>query len=226
MKVETVMTKDVLVVERATPLREVARLLAEHTISGLPVVEDGQVVGVVSEADILAKERGAPEKRPRMVAVLLDGRLYDDTRLEATTAGDAMSAPAVTIGPRADVSQAAARMLDGHVNRLPVVARDGTLLGIVTRADLVRAFVRSDAEIAREVKQDVVLRLLWISPDAVEVAVEDGVVHLTGTVENRETALMLPRFTQRVPGVVSVVSEIAYEDDKGRRQLAPAGKSV
>lgn len=222
MNVEIVMTKDVLTVERATPLREVARLLAQHAISGLPVVDDGRVVGVVSEADILAKERGAPDARPRILDLLLDSRAYDDARIDATTAGEAMSAPPVTIGPRAELAKAAATMLDEHVNRLPVVDKDGILLGIVTRADLVQAFVRSDAEIAREVKEDVALRRLWIPPDAVEITVENGVVRLAGTVENRETAAMLPRFVRRVPGVVAVDSDLAYEDEKGRRVAAPA----
>lgn len=222
MKIEAVMTKDVHTVERSTPLRDVARLLAEHAISGLPVVDEGHVVGVVSEADILAKERGTPEKRARMVDLLLDTKAGDNTRLEATTAGDAMSAPAVTIVPGAQVAEAAAKMLDEHVNRLPVVTREGTLIGIVTRADLVRAFVRSDEEIEREVREDVALRLLWIVPEDIEVTVDSGVVRLTGTVENKMTAEMLPRFVQRVPGVVSVVSDVAWEDDRGRR-TAKAG---
>ena len=111
-------------------------------------------------------------------------------------------------------------MLDKRVNRLPVVAGTEPLVGIVTRADLVRAFARSDADIAREVRDDVLLHTLWIEPDAVEVTVDDGVVRLSGTVENKETAEMLPRFVQRVPGVVSVESEVAYEDEPGRRVAA------
>ncbi len=220
MKVEAVMTTDVITIARSTPLRDVARLLAEHRISGLPVVDGDRLVGVVSEADILAKERGLPDAHPRMLDLLRAKHAEDDARLAATTAGDAMSAPAVTIEPSAQVGRAAGAMLDKRVNRLPVVAGDGKLVGIVTRADLVRAFARSDADIAREVRDDVLLHTLWIEPDAVEVTVDDGVVRLIGTVENKETAEMVPRFVQRVPGVVSVESEVAYKDEPGRRVAA------
>jgi len=216
MKVEAVMTRDVVTVNPDTPLRDIARLLSESKISGMPVVEDGHVVGVISEADILAKERGKTPQRKRLLDFLLEDRPGAELKLEATTAREAMSAGALTIGPESPVADAAARMIDERVNRLPVVDRDGRLIGIVTRADLVRAFVRSDEELSREITDDVILRTLWIPPESVHVAVESGVVTLTGRVENRATAEMLPRFVQRVPGVVSVASELSWEDGNGR----------
>ena len=215
MNVEDVMTRNVTTVDAGTPLRDVAALLAEKKISGLPVVRDGRVVGVVSEADILAKERGgAPERG--LFGFLLDDRAAAELKLEARTAGEAMSAPAVTIRSERPVSEAAATMIDEGVNRLPVVDAEGKLLGIVTRADLVRAFVRTDADLADEIRHDVLLRALWIPPESVEVAVTEGAVTLTGMVENRATAEMLPGFVQRVPGVVTVLSEVTWEDKNGR----------
>jgi CBS domain-containing protein len=215
MIVEAVMTKNVVTVNVSTPLRDVAALLAEKEISGLPVVADGRVVGVVSEADILAKERGRPRDRSGLLAFLIDDHAAAELKLEARTAGEAMTAPALTIGPDRPVAEAAATMIDERVNRLPVVDADGSLLGIVTRADLVRAFVRTDAELAKEIRNDVLLRSLWIPPDRVEVAVEDGAVTLTGEVENRATAEMLPGFVQRVPGVVTVRSDVTWENENG-----------
>lgn len=215
MTIEDVMTKDVATAEVGTPLRDVAALLAEKKISGLPVVHDGRVVGVVSEADILAKERGEARERRGLFGFLVDDRAAAELKLEARTAGEAMTAPAVTIAPGRPVAEAAATMIDERVNRLPVVDRDGRLLGIVTRADLVRAFVRTDAELAEEIRNDVLLRALWIPPDSVDVAVEDGAVTLTGAVENRATAEMLPGFVQRVPGVVTVRSEVTWETENG-----------
>ena len=208
MNVEAVMTSDVETVAPDTPLREVARLLSERGISGLPVLEEGRVVGVVSEADILAKERGSSHERARLLDFLIGDRAEAEQKLEATTAGEAMSAPALTIRPGKPISEAAATMIDENVNRLPVVDAKGHLIGIVTRADLVRAFVRSDEELTREITDDVILRQLWLSPESIHVTVEHGEVTLTGEVENEEAAEMLPRFVQRVPGVVSVTSDV------------------
>jgi CBS domain-containing protein len=215
MKVQDVMSRDVVTVDVATPLREVAALLGEKRISGLPVVAEGRVVGVISEADILAKERGAPRERGGWFGFLVGDRAAAELKLEARTAGEAMSAPALTIEPDRPVSEAAAAMIDESVNRLPVVDHEEKLVGIVTRADLVRAFVRTDDELAAEIREDVLLKALWIAPDSVQVKVADGAVTLSGHVDNRSTAEMLPGFVQRVPGVVSVLSEVTWETGNG-----------
>ena len=167
MRVQDVMTKEVRTVEADTSLKDVARLLTELGISGLPVVEDGKVVGVVSEADILVKERAINPARHGLVGMFHTEGVDVGEKLRALTAGEAMTSPAITITPARPVSEAAGRMIDGHINRLPVVTDDGVLIGIVTRADLVRAFVRPDDEIATEIREDVVLRTLWIAPEQV-----------------------------------------------------------
>jgi CBS domain-containing protein len=217
MNVADVMTSDVVTVGLETPLRDVATLLTERRISGLPVVDEGHVVGVVSEGDILAKERGRTAERRRMFGVLLDDRATAELKLEARTAGTAMTSPAVTIAPDRPLAEAAGTMIDEGVNRLPVVSADGELLGIVTRADLVRAFVRTDEELAEDVREGVLLKALWITPGNVNVVVSEGVVTLTGEVENRPTAEMLPDLVRRVPGVVAVRSGVTWEDENGRR---------
>jgi CBS domain-containing protein len=213
VKIKEIMTTDVQTVRSATPLKEAAAVLAEHRISGLPVVDaEGYVVGVISEGDILFKESGKTEKRSlfeRLVAAPASGI---DVKLAATTAGEAMSAPALTIGPRRSVSEAATVMIDEGVNRLPVVDDDGKLIGIVTRADLVRAFVRSDEDVAREIREDVIRRTLWIEPNTIEVTVEDGEVRLSGEVETKGDAELIPSFVQRVPGVVSVLSKLRWPE--------------
>src|SRR5581483_5078942 len=141
-------------------------------ISGLPVVDaDGTVLGVISEADILFKECG--EQGPQgVLAWLLEPDGPD--KLEATSVRQAMTVPARTIGQERPVAEAAKRMLEEGVNRFPVVNDDGALVGIVTRADLVRAFVRSDQAIADEIREDVVLKTLWIAPEALDISVHDG----------------------------------------------------
>ena len=222
MHVEDVMTRDVVTVQAEMSLRAVAALLAEQAISGVPVVSDGQLVGVVSEADVIAKQRGPQQRRGGLLGLIGSNDVAAaDLKLDARTAGEAMSTPAITIGPNRPVADAAALMMDEQVNRLPVVDDAGVLIGIVTRADLVRAFVRTDAELAEEIRSDVLLRALWIVPDSVEVEVDEGVVTLTGRVENRETAEILPRYVQRVPGVVAVRSEVTWDevDDLARHTL-------
>jgi osmotically-inducible protein OsmY len=97
------------------------------------------------------------------------------------------------------------------------VVNAGELVGIVTRADLVRAFVRTDRQLADEIREHVLLKSLWIPPGNVNVAVDEGVVTLSGEVENRTTAEMLPDLVQRVPGVVAVRSDVTWEDENGRR---------
>jgi CBS domain-containing protein len=213
MRVEDVMTKDVKTVGPGASLKDVAATLAELGISGLPVVENGNVVGVISEADILAKERGTEKRRGGLLGLLLDADFDASTKLEARTAAEAMTAPAITIGPSRSVTEAAATMIDERVNRLPVVDDDGKLVGIVSRADLVRAFTRSDDEIEREIREEVILRTLWIAPENISVRVESGEVTLAGHVETKVEAELVLHFVQRVPGVVSVVSDLSWNTE-------------
>lgn len=219
MRVQDVMTKDPLTVRPETTLKEVAEILTRERISGLPVVGEAErVIGVVSERDIIIKERGDFRTHKGLLARVLSLEPLEELKLDARTAGDAMTAPAVTIGPRRLLTEAAATMLGEGIKRLPVVDDDGNLVGIVTRADLVRAFVRSDEEIAREIREDVLGRTLWISPETVTVEVEDGEVRLAGTVETRADAELIPSFVQRVPGVVNVLSKLrALETNEHRR---------
>jgi CBS domain-containing protein len=214
MKVEELMTRNAIAVTPEIPLKEVGGLLAEQRISGLPVVDDeGHVLGVVSEADILVKERGPESKHGGVFAWLLEGGRADQEKLAARNAGEAMTAPAITIRARKHVSEAARLMTEHGIKRLPVVDAYGSLVGIVTRSDLVRAFARSDDEIAREIREDVVTRTLWIEDPGLEVRVDRGEVTLTGELERKADADLLSLFVARVPGVISVRSELTWRWD-------------
>lgn len=209
MKISEIMTTDVLTVSTETPLKEVARTLSEREISGVPVVgADGRVVGVLAESDIVRKEQGAgADRQPGLLARLVEG---PPLGVEARTAGEAMNAPAATIGADDEVAEAARIMTQHGFNRLPVVDAAGELVGITTRADLVRAFTRSDEEIERELREEVLLRTLWIDPASVRIAVRDGEVTLEGDVEQKADAELLEHFATRVPGVVSVRSDLTW----------------
>jgi CBS domain-containing protein len=216
MRVDQLMTKDVITVTPETPLRDVAALLAEKGISGVPVVENDQLVGVVSEADLLVKEAG-PGVRPSRVLdwLLLPDYTEREAKFAARTAGEAMTSPAQTIPDYASVATAAARMSEERVNRLPVL-KDGKLVGILTRADVIRAFTRRDDEIADEIREDVIGHGFWEPPDAVTVEVDQGEVVLSGTVQSHAVASGIPRAVLRVPGVVSVESRLTATQGEGK----------
>jgi CBS domain-containing protein len=218
MKIESLMTKHVVTATPETPLKRVARMLTRYRISGVPVVDaEGIVLGVVTEADILCKEQGLAPEPGGLLGWLFEKADEEGSRLLARTAAEAMTTPPVTISPTASVSEAARIMITRHINRLPVVT-EGHLVGIISRADLVRAFHRSDEEIERELTEDVLLHQLWVSPDDVRVSVVDGVVELGGLVENRTQAELVKAYALRVPGVVDVSSQITWRvDDQARR---------
>jgi predicted transcriptional regulator len=142
----------------------------------------------------------------------------DERRLAATTAGEAMTAPAVTVEADESVAEAARLMVEQAVNRLPVVI-DDKLVGIVSRADIVRTFTRSDIEIWEELRNDILPRQLWISPETLDVTVTGGRVKVTGQVATRTEAQLVEAFAWRVMGVVAVdCSALRWEtDDRSRR---------
>jgi CBS domain-containing protein len=216
MTVRDVMTRSVFSVQEDTPLKEVARLLVEHGISGVPVCDEaGGVVGVVSEADFLMKETG-PDALPRRTL----GRLLGDSestrawraKIHATTAEEAMTAPAITVAPSVSIAEAARLMTDRKVNRL-VVTEGGVLVGIVSRADLVRAYVRSDEELVDTIRNEVLLRILWLDPAAFRVRVTRGVATVSGHVDRRSSAALVESAIAMVPGIVGVNADVTWSKD-------------
>jgi CBS domain-containing protein len=228
MQIVELMTRDPIAVGPETPLKDVAAILLEHGISGVPVIgERLEVLGVVSEADIIAKEVGPDPRDRRLIGWLLGGRYVDRQKIEARTATEAMESPAITVGAGETVAEAARLMTELGIKRLPVVDDEGVLIGIVTRTDLVRAFTRADEEIEREIRQ-MLLETLWLDEPGLQLTVERGEVRLQGKMRRRSDAELLARLTQRVPGVVGVHSTLRWGWDDGhpakeRRARVPAG---
>jgi CBS domain-containing protein len=214
MRVQDVMTVEVVTARRETSLKDAARELAERGISGMPVVDEAQaVLGVLSEGDVLGKERPAAPDDGGAAARFFRHEDPEARRaLDARTVGDAMSSPAITIEPHWPLATAAEQMVEQGVNRLPVV-QQGRLVGIVTRADLVRAFARSDDQIAGEIRELVALQQeLHRDENPIEVSVAGGEVSLGGEVRRQDEVEILPRMVRTVPGVVSVRSELNWAE--------------
>lgn len=210
--VADVMTREVVVAHPRTPFKEIVRRMHEARVSALPVLDDeGRLVGIVSEADLILKEDPELDES----GGLFEGRhrRVDRQKAAGLFAAELMTAPVVTIPPSASLGEAARLMHRKNVKRLPVVDETGRLVGILARSDLLTVFLRPDAEIEREVREDVIRRTLWIDPDTVTVTVRDGVVRLEGQLERRSLIPVLERLVASVDGVVGVEHTLTYEVD-------------
>jgi CBS-domain-containing membrane protein len=190
--VKDVMSSQIVAVRREATFKEMAAALREHRISGFPVIDDdGKVIGVVSEADLLALRHGEHKKADGLVA------------------GDLMTHPAVTVRPDDSVEHAGRMMYSLLVKRLPVVDAGGYLVGIVSRSDLLASFDRPDEEILAEIADDVIAGRFGLDPALVRVSVTDGVVILAG----HPDAILgdeLADAIRHVRGVVAVRDEFGY----------------
>ncbi|MDP9843666.1 CBS domain-containing protein [Streptosporangium lutulentum] len=221
--VKNVMTTQVTSVNGNTPFKEVAELLIAHGVSALPVVDgEGHVLGIVSEVDLLHKEEFKeryyregyqPPLRTRLRHRL--GQKGGDGRAKARgdTAAELMTAPAVTIRPHASIVSAVRLMSEHGVKRLPVVDADGLLQGIVSRHDLLKVFVRSDADITEEVRENILGHSLWTAPNDATATVAHGIVTLTGRMHRRGDAQLAARMIHRVNGVVDVIDNLEWDVD-------------
>ncbi|MEU2508981.1 CBS domain-containing protein [Streptomyces sp. NPDC007863] len=191
--VAELMTPTAVSVGRQTTFKEIARLLDEFDITAVCVVdEENRPLGVVSEADLV---------RHRVVGSGPD------------TAGALMSSPAVVARPDWSVVRAARVMDRAGVKRLPVTGDDGRLVGVLSRSDLVRLFLRRDRAIQEEIVEDVMTRTLGLHPSDIAVEVEDGRVTLSGTVRRPGLVPVLLRLCNSVDGVVGVVDRLRRDDE-------------
>ncbi|HEX6454866.1 MAG TPA: CBS domain-containing protein [Trebonia sp.] len=209
--VKDVMTTDVIWVEEDTPFAAMAAALRQYRISAFPVVnEKGQVTGVVSEADLLAKEAlgGGDARMPGMITGILRHRELAKAR--GVTARDLMTVPAMTVSADATVEHAAQLMYLHRVKTLPVIDADRRLVGIVSRADVLSVFGRPDEDIRADVVATMAANDPLAYPDTVAVAVRDGIVTLTGVPEPPETGHEIARRARHIEGVVTVRDRFTY----------------
>ncbi|GAA1555294.1 CBS domain-containing protein [Streptomyces globosus] len=199
--VSDVMTHTAIAIGREASYKEIAELMHQWKVSAVPVVEgEGRVVGVVSEADLLPKEEFRLED-PR-----LPDQLEEASKAGGVLAEDLMSSPAVTVHPDATTAEAARIMARRHVKRLPVVNAVGMLEGVVSRSDLLKVFLRPDAELEEEIRQAVLAEL---APDVpLDFSVQEGVVTLRGPLRDRALVPLLARAIRAVEGVVDVRMDV------------------
>jgi CBS domain-containing protein len=210
--VADVMTRHVHVAGPQTPFKLLVRLIEENRISAVPVVDqNGAPVGVVSESDLLLKERRADfDERD-----LLHGRRRRELRAKAEglLASDLMTSPPITVPVTIGLAQAARLMQERNVRRLIVVDERGKIAGIVSRSDLLQVFLRADEELRHEVLDVLIPALMLESPRKLEVDVRWNVVTLEGELDRKSDVDILARMTAGLDGVVGVVDHLTYRWD-------------
>jgi CBS domain-containing protein len=207
-KVRDVMTTPVVAVKQGASFKEMAALLRKYRVSAFPVLDDDQkVIGIVSEADLLAKEALNADSGGAITAMVHHQELK---KADGVTAGDFMTSNVVTVKPDDTVEQAARLMYHLQVKRLPVIDAGGHLVGIVSRADLLTVFDRPDQEIRAEIVDDVILHEFLIDPALFTVTVAEGVVTIQGAPETADVGRDLMNRIQHVQGVVAVRDELGW----------------
>ncbi len=187
--VEDVMTRSVVVVRDSAPFKEMVRLMDEYRVTGLPVVDGaGRLIGMVTEADLLLKEEYASSQAWRAHGFRWRRHRADRSKARGLVAAQLMTSPAISVEPKASLARAAQLMHERGVKRLPVVSDEGKILGIVSRADLLRVFLRRDQEIAGDVRR----------------------------LERRSLVDLLVEMVQGSDGVVGVENRLSFEFDVTR----------
>lgn len=211
--VSDVMTHTVVAVGPDAPFKDIVRLMRQWKVSALPVVVgESRVIGVVSEADLLPKEEFRDSDPDWFTQ---RERLSELAKAGGVTAKELMSTPAVTVHARSTLAQAARIMAHRRVKRLPVVNDEGVLEGIVSRADLLKVFLRADEELAEEVRHEIVAHLFPAAVEPVGVEVQDGVVTLTGHVRDTSLVPVAARLIRAVEGVVDVELDLTGGSARG-----------
>jgi len=219
--VADVMTRRVATVTEETTYKQIVETLTKNGVSAVPVVDlDQHVIGVVSEADLLHKvdiaglePHGWPVERKRT-------RIARE-KANADFAGDLMTVPPITVTESDSVAVAARLMDTEQVKRLPVVDSKGRLVGIVSRSDLLRPYLRTDEDLREEISQGVLLRTMWMDPREFTVAVDQGIVTIRGEVERSSSIPILIGIIRSVPGVVDVIERVSSRLDDDRQPTPP-----
>lgn len=200
MQVLDVMSIDVITIDPDASIKEAARLMVEHRVSGLPVVEAEKLVGIITEADFL--DQTAAKGRVGMLTV------HTESEPVTQKVGEVMTTHPHVVYQDASVTEVARAMSTHGVKRLPVVDNDGKLIGVISRADVMAAFCRPDDVIRDEIRHDLLERVLRWDPETLDITVTDGVVSMRGTIPDGEDPQLLEELVRRMDSVVGVYAEL------------------
>jgi CBS domain-containing protein len=211
--VSDVMTSRVHVATPLTPFKLLVRLIEENRISAVPIVDQqGIPIGIVSETDLLLKQR-RPELESSRDLLHVQKRRHERAKAAGTVASEVMTSPAITVGSDTSLSRAARLMQERNVRRLVVVDERGRIAGIVSRSDLLQVFLRTDEELREEIAGKLIPAVLPSSNDAIGVEVRWNIATLSGEVDRKSDADMLTRLARELDGVVGVVDQLTYRWD-------------
>lgn len=221
--VADVMTTRVHVAGPTTPFKLLVRLIEENKISAVPIVDQrGVPIGVVSESDLLLKERRR-ELESESDLLHLRKRRTERAKAEGLVASDLMTSPPITVSVDTDLTHAARLMQERNVRRLIVVDQRAKIAGVVSRSDLLQVFLRTDEDLRDEVVTKVIPAILLPPAEGVDVAVRSNVITLSGEVDRKSDAEILTRLTRDLDGVVEVVNQLTYRWDDTMYARAVAG---
>jgi CBS domain-containing protein len=207
------MTNHVHVANALTPFKLLVRLIEENRVSAIPIVdEQGIPIGIVSESDLLLKERRRELESSRDLLHLQKHR-RERAKAKGTVAYEVMTSPPITIASDTSLSHAARLMQENNVRRLVVVDERGRIAGIVSRSDLLKVFLRPDEELREEILGELIPAFLPSSTDSIDVEVSWNVATLSGAVDRRSDAEILARLARELDGVVGVVDRLNYRWD-------------
>jgi CBS domain-containing protein len=217
VRAREIMTSPVITVGPDTPFRDIVATMLENGISGVPVVDGyGRLLGIVTEADLIHKEE-EPQPQPALLpwhgsSLRRERRVNRHRKATGTTAAELMTENVVTATEESTVHELAHLMLSGDINRIPIV-RDGRPVGIVTRADILKVFARSDETLVSAVKE-ALERDLWIEPSRLTVTCQNGLVTIAGEVERRTDRDLLMKWVGAIDGVVGLdAGRLTYRVD-------------
>lgn len=218
--VADVMTKGVAAAHLGAAFKQAAAALSGNRVSIIPVIDTGRkVVGVITSADLLARSAHSLGATPR--GHRWDARAATHRKARALTAAELMTSPAITITASTTIAEAAEKAAHHRVKAMPVVDDDGILIGAVTRDDLVRVYLRADADIQRQIEDQVMANEMLLEPHSIRIDVSQGVVTLSGHLDRRLVVEQLVERVGELPGVVDVLDDLSWDRD----HTAPAWRS-
>jgi len=220
--VADVMTTMVHIAGPQTPFKLLVRLIEENRVSAIPIVDQrGMPIGIVSEADLLLKERRSELEHHDLAHA--NKRRDERTKAEAVVASELMTSPPITVPVTTTLPEAARLMQERNVRRLVVVDGGGRIAGIVSRSDLLQVFLRTDEDLRREVREVLIPAVLLEATNGVHVDVRWNVVTLSGEVDRLSDARILARMTGDMDGVVSVIDHLTFRWDDSKVPAGPVG---